>query len=483
MAARDQSSELWRFRAVFDVARHGVALIDRHGRIDSWNGAAAELLGWDAGQALGHDLGWLHAHDEEPWPADALERAARGETVVHVGWRVAEDGGRFWCHATLHELRGPDGAPGGFAEAFGDVTAEKVATDALREAPALFDRALRHAPIGLATQDANLFYTWAPMGAAALGAGAVGEDDVLGRSDAELYPPEVAARLTALKREVLDGGSGLRTELPVERAGERRHFDLTLEPLRGADGRVAGVSTAAFDITDRKRAEEEVERSWTRLSEAEQLARMGSWEWDVRANRVTWSAGLFAIYGIDPEDFDPVYRPGDERVHPEDRARVDVLVARALETCEPIDLEYRIVRPDGRVRRLHGRAEVIADAEGRPLRLAGTVQDVTEMRATAEALDNTAAELGRHAAELHGLARRGPANGRDLSRTLTARQVEILGLVAQGLSNADIAERLYLTEGTVKWHVGKILRALGVANRAQAVARYLGSASAAPGGG
>jgi DNA-binding NarL/FixJ family response regulator len=63
---------------------------------------------------------------------------------------------------------------------------------------------------------------------------------------------------------------------------------------------------------------------------------------------------------------------------------------------------------------------------------------------------------------------------------LTARQLEILGLVADGLSNAEIAGRLFLSEGTVKWHVRKILRALGVSNRAQAVARYLAARPPAP---
>ena len=104
------------------------------------------------------------------------------------------------------------------------------------------------------------------------------------------------------------------------------------------------------------------------------------------------------------------------------------------------------------------------------MRLTGTAQDVTEVRAAAEVLQ-TATDLGRRAAELHH-----PPSARskdDLSKVLSPRQVGILGLVAEGLSNAEIASRLYLGESTVKWHVRKILKALGVANRAQAVARYL----------
>jgi ATP/maltotriose-dependent transcriptional regulator MalT len=97
---------------------------------------------------------------------------------------------------------------------------------------------------------------------------------------------------------------------------------------------------------------------------------------------------------------------------------------------------------------------------------------VTEVRAAAEALNQTAADLGRRAAALDRIS--SPSGSRDeLAEILTARQLEILALVAEGLSNAEIAGRLFLGESTVKWHMRKILRALDVGNRAQAVARYL----------
>ncbi len=277
-------------------------------------------------------------------------------------------------------------------------------------------------------------------------------------------------------------------------AGERQQFDREIPTPSGesrytqasyipdvVDGVVRGFIVLVSDITERRRIEEEVERSRARLAEAEQIARFGSWEWDIVKNGVVWSAGLFAIYGISPDDFEGRYQPSSERVHPDDRERLDAEVRRAVETCEPIDLEYRIVRPDGRVRRLHSRAEVIVDSDGHPIRLVGTAQDVTEAHATAEALQQTAADLGRRAAELHRLTTPAGHTRDEFERALTPRQIEILALVSEGLSNAEIGKRLFLAEGTVKWHVRKLLRALGVANRAQAVARYLSSQSPPPG--
>lgn len=266
--------------------------------------------------------------------------------------------------------------------------------------------------------------------------------------------------------------------------GERQLFDGEIRTPSGeilytqasyipdvVDGEVVGFFVLVTDITERRQIEEEVERSRTRLAEAERVARLGSWEWDLSSNRLTCSDGLFEIYGIEPRDVENYEPSNTDYIHPEDQERVETEMRNAVETGAPVDFEYRIIQPNGRVRRLHSRAELTADATGKPLRLTGTAQDVTELHAAAELLHQTASDLGRRAAELH----RPPGSRRsdDLSRVLTPRQIEILALVGEGLSNTEIAARLYLTESTVKWHIRKILRALGVANRAQAVARYL----------
>jgi PAS domain S-box-containing protein len=256
-------------------------------------------------------------------------------------------------------------------------------------------------------------------------------------------------------------------------SGEVRYTQASYVP-DVAEGEVRGFFALVTDFSERRRIEKEVEKSRTRLAEAERLARLGSWDWDIPDGTMTCSDGLFEIYGISGEEFEGTYQPeGSKYVHPDDREMVETEIREAVATGAPVDFEYRIIRPDGRVRRLHSRAELIADAAGRPLRLTGTAQDVTEVRAAAEVLHQTATDLGRRAQELHQLPDRSSRNGEELDKLLTPRQVEILGLVAEGLSNADISHRLYLSESTVKWHIRKILRSLGVANRAQAVATYL----------
>ena len=101
--------------------------------------------------------------------------------------------------------------------------------------------------------------------------------------------------------------------------------------------------------------------------------------------------------------------------------------------------------------------------------MAGTARDITEARKAEATLSETAGELTRHAGELQRLAATADRPKDAPVRLLSPRQLEVLALVAEGLSNEEIATRLFLTESTVKWHVAQITRRLGVSNRAQAI--------------
>lgn len=128
----------------------------------------------------------------------------------------------------------------------------------------------------------------------------------------------------------------------------------------------------------RSRAQKRLEKSETRLREAQRAARMGSWEWDIESNTLWWSEELYEIYGVSPEEFRASYEGFLELVHPDDRERAHRVVSAALEEKRPFTFEHRIVRPDGSVRVLLGQGDVLTDRHGRAVRLAGTGQDITE---------------------------------------------------------------------------------------------------------
>ena len=253
--------------------------------------------------------------------------------------------------------------------------------------------------------------------------------------------------------------------------GSEFPIEVSLGPLRSAEGLL--LSSAIRDITDRKRVEDELRHSREQLAEAERVARTGSLEWDLTTEHTTWSDGLLAIYGLTPDQFDPT-PAADQRVYPEDRERVRQTLERAIADRSSFIIEYRGVRADGRVRTLRSHGEVVVDPTGKPVRVVVIVQDITDAKLAQEALQSTSADLERRATELQQLARN-VAEPEPLQAPLTARQLEILRLVAQGHTSAAIAERLFVTEGTIKWHVKQILAKTNSATRAEAVARVLGT--------
>ena len=139
---------------------------------------------------------------------------------------------------------------------------------------------------------------------------------------------------------------------------------------------VAGLLTALL----RQRSE----RLVALLGEAQDVAHIGSWEWHIPSDEVAWSDELYRIHGLPAGGFPSSYEEHLSHVHPDDRDGVGRTLSRALEDHAPFAFEHRIVRPDGSTRILHGGGQVATDDSGRPLRVFGTVQDVTEQRRTQE---------------------------------------------------------------------------------------------------
>ncbi len=143
----------------------------------------------------------------------------------------------------------------------------------------------------------------------------------------------------------------------------------------------AVLEAAVGEVVEHRRIAEDLRRSEARLREAQQLARLGSWEWDIAADVVTWSDELFRIYGLEPQSIVPTYEDFLQRVHPDDRAAVDERNRKAFADHEPFEDVKRVTRPDGSVFLMRTKGEVVC-AGGVPVRMLGVCEDVTvEIRA------------------------------------------------------------------------------------------------------
>src|ERR1700720_4159869 len=172
-----------------------------------------------------------------------------------------------------------------------------------------------------------------------------------------------------------------------------RWSSLPGDTKRDASGRPYKLFGTIQDITDRKRTEEafqeisrKLQESNARLEEAQRIANVGHYSWNLIENRVTWSDELYRIYGLDPRQGPIDMAKVSEMIHPEDRELVFRAAEEALQSQVPADIEHRLVRPDGEVRTIHSVGTVKRDSSGRPYEMFGTAQDITERKRSEEAL-------------------------------------------------------------------------------------------------
>jgi diguanylate cyclase (GGDEF)-like protein/PAS domain S-box-containing protein len=153
-------------------------------------------------------------------------------------------------------------------------------------------------------------------------------------------------------------------------------------------GRRATLALAR-DVTEGEQLRMALETTGDQLREAQAVAKVGIWDWDIRANHVRWSDELYRIFGLTPQAFPATFEGYVSRVHPDDRALVQATVERSLRSMEPFDYSHRALTADGQIRWLQCRGRVRTD-DGQAVQMTGACQDVTAQREAAEALSQLA---------------------------------------------------------------------------------------------
>ncbi|HWQ65694.1 MAG TPA: PAS domain S-box protein [Methanospirillum sp.] len=170
---------------------------------------------------------------------------------------------------------------------------------------------------------------------------------------------------------------------PTSRAGII-WISAIMTPLNDHNGSVSGYLVQILDITERKQIEEELLGLSERLSLAVRAGGVGIWDYDVVNNNLIWDDQMFALYGITSEQFSGAYEAWQAGIHPDDKARGEAEVQRALSGEKEFDTEFRVLWPDGSTHYIRALALVERDISGKPLRMVGTNWDITE-RNNAEA--------------------------------------------------------------------------------------------------
>ncbi len=167
-----------------------------------------------------------------------------------------------------------------------------------------------------------------------------------------------------------------------------RQFNIKMFPVEFQQENRSGMLCLCEDVTEENRAHEKLKRSEEGLKNAQRIAHIGSWDWDIGSNTLCWSDEIYRLFGVAPEKFVASYEAFLEIVYPEDRVKIQNAVNDVVYRHKPYDIEHRIMRPDGSVGYVHELGEMIFDEDGKPSRMSGTVHDITaQKRAEMEAHD------------------------------------------------------------------------------------------------
>jgi PAS domain S-box-containing protein len=162
--------------------------------------------------------------------------------------------------------------------------------------------------------------------------------------------------------------------------GRLRTLQTRFAPFFSESGEPIRIVGSTQDVTDRKLAEEKIQKSETLLAQAERIANLGSWEWDLETDALTWSEQGYRMADMDPSRPPPSLDSMWDLIHPDDRERLRALIDQSIAQGVPLEYEARLARADGTIREVHSRALPIANASGRIVRLVGMSQDITERR-------------------------------------------------------------------------------------------------------
>jgi PAS domain S-box-containing protein len=377
-AAREELREI---ESLFHTAPIGLSLMDRDLRYVRVNQAIADLNGIPVAEVVGktyRDLSPDTADIAEPVLRTIMERAVVVRNLEVRARPPADPETEHVFLLSMEPVKSAGGEVVAHMAAVQDVTqlrrAEQIAARRLEELETLY----ANTPLGLCYMDAELRIVHLNPRFARLSPFPIAK--LVGASAADALHEDFARQLLPrLAYAVRTGRATADIEIRGRLPGGAREYTWIAQahPVTSREDQITGIVTVLQDVTrlaDRRREAEAVR---DRLAEAQAVARVGSWEWNIVDDVVWWSRELLEIFGR-PESYEPTYLAFFEHVHPDDRHAVRRQIERALADEEPYRISFRIVRPDGSERLVFTAARVERSAEGTPVRLLGTCQDVTE---------------------------------------------------------------------------------------------------------
>lgn len=372
---------------VINSTDEGLFGIDTNGRITFANYACLRMLGYESEkQLLGKEMHSLLLHSQkngEPYPSNQnpIQNVLSSSKKIHrdqeVFWRNDNSfiDVEYWTSPLKVNEQNT-----GLVITFMDITERRKAQKDL----IMKDAAITNSLDGIAMGDmeGNIFYVNDAM---VRMWGYESSDEIIGLNSITLWKqPEQATQVIeqlAQQKKVAAEMEGVRKD------GSSFIAHLSASISADQNGQPLCLMASFIDISEQKEVEAALLRSEETYAKAEEIAHIGSWDWNILTGDLRWTDEIYRIFGQLPQSFGATYETFQETIHPDDRDIVSGAVnASVADADTPYSIEHRVVRPSGEIRSVHERGKVYRSDDGQPVRMIGTVHDITDTKEFERAL-------------------------------------------------------------------------------------------------
>ncbi len=384
-AETDLMSQESRMRAILQGALDAVVTIDATGTVIEWNLQAETIFGFTREEAVGRRLAHLiipgqyreaHAKGMQRFLATGEEKILRRRIEIVA---MRKNGEEFPVELTVIPLHLDKQML--FSSFIRDVSDRTRAMEQLKDSTAFIESVLEHLPNMVFVKDAKdlRFVRFNKAGEELLG---YSRSELLGKNDYDFFPKEDADFFTAKDRDTLSKGCLLDIpEEPIETKGNGRRILHTKKiPICDADGTPRYLLGISEDITELKQAMEGLKASEERFQLAVQGSTDGIWDWDIATDKVYYSPRYKELLGYGDQEYPNVVSSFWSHLHPDDHQWISTAITSHLERKQPFDVECRIRTKSGSYRWFRIRGQAMWTDTGIPLRMAGSLTDITKAK-------------------------------------------------------------------------------------------------------
>jgi PAS domain S-box-containing protein len=402
-----------KYRNIVETANEGIIIVDAEARTTYVNEKIAEMLKYNRRDLIGRSIYDFIDVESKVIPKLNLEKRKQGINQVYELGLICKDGSSLWALVNAKGSFNNDGKFTGSLAMLTDITERKRAEKSLQESEIRFRALAENSPDIVTRFDRQHRHIYANP--AAVESYDISLEKIIGKTQVELGRDPKKAKFWDEHLENTFFKEKTETlEYEYISLQDKKYYFNTIIVPEFADGKIISVLAISRDITDIKEAEAKLKETLDNLenlveertselniaynslkenekglAEAQRMAHIGNWEWDIATDKANWSDEMYRIFGCSPQCLTPSYEEFLNYIHYEDRDYVRN-AAKIGKKEKPFSIDFKIVLADGEERTVHMQSEVLFNEKNSPVKMRGTVQDITERKKYEEKIRNLA---------------------------------------------------------------------------------------------